>query len=101
MSSQIHQNDIGTQLVVTVLDDGSPVDIGLATDIEIILRKPDNTTLTKPAVIYTNGSDGKMAYTTVDGDLDIVGNYKIQGKVEINGGAYYTSLGSFKVHCNI
>lgn len=101
MSNQIHQNDIGTRLVVTVLDDGSAVDISTATSLQIILRKPDNTVLTKSAVIYNNGSDGKMAYTTVDGDLDTLGNYKIQGKVEIDGGTYYTSLGSFKVHCNI
>ena len=101
MSDQIHKDDIGTRLVVTVLDDGSVVDISTASSIEIILRKPNNTVLTNTAVLYTDGTDGKMMYTSIDGDFDIVGNYKIQGKVEIDGGTFYTSLGSFKVYCNI
>jgi acyl-CoA-binding protein len=101
MASQVHQNDIGTQFVITVLDDGAVVDISTATDLKIYFRKPDSTTLTKTGVLYTDGTDGKMVYTTIAGDLDLVGNYKIQGRVEIDGGTFYTDLGSFKVHCNI
>ncbi len=101
MANQIHQNDVGTQLVITVLDSNVAVDISTATDLKIYLRKPDSTTLTKTGVLYTDGTDGKMVYTTIAGDLDLVGNYKIQGKVEIDGGTFYTDLGSFKVYCNI
>lgn len=101
MSKEIHEQDIGTQLVVTVYDNDVIVDISEALLLNIILRKPDGTLDVKIAELYTDGKDGKMVYTAVDGDFNQVGNYKIQGKVEIAGGIYYTSVGSFKVHCNL
>ena len=41
MSSQIHVGDIGTQLIVAVLDDKEIVDISEALSLSIILQKPD------------------------------------------------------------
>jgi hypothetical protein len=93
MASQMHVNDVGNTLVGTVLDDGEVVDISSATSIEMILKKPDQTTVTKTAVFSTNGTDG--------GDLDQSGNYKIQGKVEIAGSTFYSNISTFKVYCNI
>jgi hypothetical protein len=101
MASQMHVNDVGNTLVGTVLDDGEVVDISSATSIEMILKKPDQTTVTKTAVFSTNGTDGQMAYTVVSGDLDQSGNYKIQGKVEIAGSTFYSNISTFKVYCNI
>jgi hypothetical protein len=101
MSSEIHVDDVGTKFVVTVLDDSAVVDISPATNLIIYFRKPDNSVLEKTASLSTDGTDGKMYYITESGDLDLAGNYKIQGKVILSTGTYYTSLGSFKVHCNI
>lgn len=101
MSSEIHVDDIGTKFVVTVLDDSAVVDISPAANLIIYFRKPDNSVLEKIASLSTDGTDGKMYCITESGDLDLTGNYKIQGKVILSTGTYYTSLGSFKVHCNI
>lgn len=102
MSSQIHVGDVGTQLIVTVYDDGEIVDISGASSLVIIFKKPDGTVDTKFASLYTDGLDGKMVYTVINEDFfDAPGNYKIQGKVIIAGGTYYTSTGTFKVHCNL
>lgn len=101
MSSQIHVGDIGTQLVITVYDDGNVVDISGASVVNIIIRKPDGTSEIKTANLYTDGTDGKMVYVAIAGDFNIAGNYKIQGKVMVATGTYYTSIGTFKVHCNL
>ena len=34
-------------------------------------------------------------------DLDEAGHYKIQGKVVLPSGTFYTSISTFKVHCNL
>jgi len=101
MSNEIHVNDIGTQLVVTVYDNNSIVDISAAAQLFIFLKKPNGTTYTKTASLYTDGTDGKMSYVATAGDFDVSGNYKIQGKVVLSGGTYYTSTATFKVHCNL
>lgn len=101
MSSEIHVGDIGTQLIVTVYDDGVIVDISAASALTITLKKPNGVSYNKIGTLYTNGTDGKMYYVSVDGDFNEPGNYKIQGKITLAGGTYYTSVGSFKVHCNI
>lgn len=101
MASEIHEGDIGTKLLVTVVDDGVVVDISVATTLEIFIKKPDGTLLSRTGVLETDGTDGKMYYITVSGDTDVAGTYKIQGRVVLPGGSYYTSTATFKVHCNL
>jgi hypothetical protein len=101
MSNEIHVDDVGSKLLITVYDNDEVVDISDAVVLNIFIKKPDGVLLTKYATLENDGTDGKMYYLTEDGDLDIAGNYKIQGKVVITGGTYYTSTGTFKVHCNL
>lgn len=101
MSSQIHVNDVGTTLIGTVLDSGVAVDISSASSIQMFIKKPDQTTLTKTASFNSDGTDGKMKYVTVSGDIDQAGNYKIQGKVVLGTATYFSSVSTFKVYCNL
>ena len=48
-----------------------------------------------------SAADGKMYYITLAGDLDVAGNYKIQAKVVLTSGSYFSSTATFKVHCNL
>ncbi|MAK37644.1 MAG: hypothetical protein CMC15_15910 [Flavobacteriaceae bacterium] len=101
MSSQIHVNDVGTTLIGTVLDSGVAVDISSASSIQMLIKKPDQTTLTKTASFNSDGTDGKMKYVTISGDIDQAGNYKIQGKVVLGTATYFSSVSTFKVYCNL
>jgi len=47
------------------------------------------------------GISGVMFYDTVAGDLDEAGFYKLQAKVVIPSGTYFTDVHTFKVHSNI
>ena len=100
MSSEIHALDYGTELRITVKDEDVAVDISTATDTEFLIRKPDGTLLTVAADFFTDGTDGVLTYTTVEGDTDIVGLYKFQARIEL-GGVFYTSWATFKAHCNV
>lgn len=100
MSSEIHALDYGTELRITVKEDDVAVDISAATNTEFLIRKPDGTLLTVAADFYTDGTDGILTYTTVEGDTDIVGIYKFQARITL-GGVFSTSWATFKVHCNV
>ena len=101
MASEIHVGDIGTQLIMTVKDDGEIVDISPASNLTVILKKPDGKNYTKSGTILTDGTDGNMYYTSVNGDFNAAGNYKIQGIVTLPNGTFYTSISTFKVFCNL
>jgi len=101
MATEIHVNDIGTTLECTIKDNGVIVDLSSATSLRVILKSPDNRKLNKQAVI-TNppGTDGKMEYVTIDGDLESDGDWELQGIVEI-GGRWHTDTKIFTVAKNL
>jgi hypothetical protein len=104
MASEIHQNDIGTRFLITVKDDGNLVNIsGVdgSTIHEINFRKPSDTIITRNATLQDFGISGVMFYDTLAGDLDEAGLYKLQAKVTVPSGTYYTDIYTFKVHSNI
>ncbi len=102
---EVHYNDIGTEFLVTIKDcvSGTPtvLDVSSATTKELTFKSPSGVSATKSAVLFTDGSDGKIKYTTVDGDLDEVGTWRIQAKIGIGGGVFRSDVGSFKVYENL
>ena len=100
---QAQLNDIGTVLRVQIVDeDGAPIDISAATVKEILLLKPDKrTSLLKTATFTTDGTDGMIEYATVDGDLDTLRVWQIQGRVTTPLGKWSSKKGTFCVLANI
>jgi len=101
MASEIHVNDIGTRFLATIKDDNVTVDISTASSITMIFKKPDDEVIYRSGILYTNGTDGKVYYDAVAGDLDEAGHYKLQGRVALSSGTYYTDIYNFQVHCNL
>ena len=103
-ANEIRKSDIGTQFTVTIKDGASVVDISAASgvaDKQITFKKPGGDTLTKNAAFVNTGTDGKMKYTTVSGDLNKDGTWRLQGKVAIGGNSWSTDIHTFKVHKNL
>jgi len=98
-----HQNDVGTKFIISIKDDGLPVDLTNALSRQIFFKKPSDSVITRSAYILQDGSavSGIMYYDTVLGDLDEVGFYKLQGKIITGSGTYSTDLYTFKVNCNL
>jgi hypothetical protein len=99
---EIHVGDIGTVFTVTILDqDSAVVDISSATTKNMIFKKPDGTKVTKTGVFVSDGTDGKMKYTTVSGDIDAYGEWKLQGFIDLGSTEWYTDFTKFTVHRNL
>jgi hypothetical protein len=99
--NEIRKNDYGTPFTATIQDNGSVVDISTATTKQFIFKKPDGTVLTKSALFVTDGSDGQLTYSTVSGDLDMVGFWKLQAYVVTNAGQWRTDFYKFHVFDNL
>ena len=102
---EVHYNDIGTVILVTIKDcvsgTATALDVSAASTLELILQSPSGLSSTKNASFNTDGSDGKIKYTSVDGDFNEVGTWRIQAKVVLGDGTFRSDVGTFKVYENL
>ncbi|MCE7738377.1 MAG: hypothetical protein GPJ50_03270 [Candidatus Heimdallarchaeota archaeon] len=98
---EIHEEDIGTIFEVTVKEDGSVVDVSTATTKEFHFKKPSGEILSKPTDFVTNGTDGKLKYTTIANDLDESGGWSIQVYLVLSSGTWSSDIIDFMVYKNI
>lgn len=76
MSDKSYVGDIGT-----ILEVDCGVDISASTTHNLMVQKPDLTTVELVGVIHNVNF---IRYTTIDGDLDQAGVYRIQSKIVIS-----------------
>lgn len=98
---EIHVADIGTVVEITVKEDSTIVDLSGATTKQIVFMKPTGSTLTKTASFVTDGTDGKIKYATIAGDLDVHGDWKVQAILVFPSGTWHSSAHDFQVHENL
>jgi hypothetical protein len=98
---EVHVGDIGTIFRATLHDNGVALDVSSASTLEFTFQKPNGTTLTKTAVLTGDGTDGVVEYTTVSGDIDLHGDWKIQAYVVLPSGNWRSSIVEFKVYENL
>lgn len=105
MTTIIHNGDVGTTFLLTITEaDGTTaVDVSTATKLQMIFLQPDGVSMTKTAELNTTGTDGKIKYVAVAGDIDVVGTWQVQGYVEFGSGTskYYSSVTEFMVYDNL
>lgn len=74
-------------------DTGAAVDVSTAGTRYLKIEKPDGVVLTKTAAFTTDGTDGQLQYTTIEGDLDQQGDYRCQFYVEFASNQhFYTDM---------
>ncbi len=95
---EVFENDIGTTFTLTIKNrQGAVVDISGAIVKQLKFTKSNGVVLTKTAVYVTDGTDGKIKYVTVDGDLDTRGIWKVQGYIQLASGSWHTTYNLFTV----
>lgn len=101
-ANEIHESDIGTLFKATIKDDTTIVDVSSASTLQLIFKKPKSGTLvTQTASLFTDGTDGIITYTSVSGDLNECGRWKLQGRVVIGTGDWKSDKANFVVHRNL
>jgi hypothetical protein len=81
----IQVDDYGWVGKLTVQEDGSALDISSYTTKQFILTDPDGTATAKTAIFDSDGSDGILKYTILDGDIDAAGKWYVQARVAKTG----------------
>lgn len=99
---EIHIGDIGTVFRCSVCDNTSTIiNLSSYTSLYLIFQKPDGSTITKDASLYTDGTDGIITYTTVAGDLDLAGIWRMQAYIILSSGSWKSNIVKFTVYENL
>lgn len=103
--NEIHIGDIGTEFVATIKDSGAAINISGAnttTSRRFLFEKSNGSTSSETASFVTDGTDGKLSFTTSSGFLDIAGDWRLQAKIILNSATTnYSSIFGFRVHKNL
>lgn len=99
--ADVRLNDIGTAFTATIRDEsGVVVNIAGGT-FQMRFRKPDATVVDKTATLVTDGSDGKIQYVSISGDIDQSGEWRVQGVVTLSGSTFRSTIKRFNVGKNL
>lgn len=63
--------------------------------------RPDGTTFSRTAVLDSTGTDGKLKYVTVTGDINQAGRWQCQAAATIGGWVGRSDVHSFVVRENV
>lgn len=99
--STIHVGDVGTVLQITLTRDGATFDLSTATVKTFTLISPTHVKQLKTAAFTNSGSDGKVQYTTIAGDLNEPGVWTMQAHVELSIGIWSSDVVPFTVAQNL
>lgn len=99
---ELHMNDTGASIVALIREGTAALNIATATDMWLVYRKPDATTGSWSASLYTDGTDGKMVYaTTASSDLSASGWWAIQPKFTLGAWTGRAEEKEFEVLANL
>lgn len=98
--NDIRIGDIGTVFEVTLFDDSTVLNISTASVKQIIFVDPDGSERAYDAEFTTDGTDGKLRYTTLVDNIYRGGNWQIRSKVVIAAGTFNSSHKNFIVRPN-
>lgn len=100
-ANEIHKDDIGTVFTLTVKDGSAVVNVASASSKLIKFRKPGGVIISKTAEFVTDGTDGKIKYTAIAGDLDQSGPWTFQAVLTFASGTWSSDIHKFTVYPNL
>jgi hypothetical protein len=97
--ASVRQNDVGIVFEITIIDEAGAVDISNSATRLMVFGKPVVGWFTRQAEFVTDGTDGKIQYKTIPGDLDKAGEWRLQAKIALPTfvDTFYTEMARFTV----
>jgi hypothetical protein len=91
--------DIGTLIRITIKDQaGVVINLSNASEKVIKFRSPEQVTYEKTSAFTTDGSDGKIEYELVAGDIIVAGEWRVQCTIALPSlGEWNTDIVTMRV----
>jgi len=99
--TNIQADDFGWVGRLTLQQDGATFDASSYTTKEFIFIDPDGTAATKTADFDSDGTDGKLKYTILTGEVDSAGNWNVVARIKKAGVELTTDPLEFRVKARL
>ena len=93
----IVKDNYGVAMELTVVQDNVAQDVSAFTAVYYVFRDPSGVVTTKTAAFKTDGTDGVCTYTLADGDIDSIGQWRVQVKLTTASASISTVRLPFRV----
>ncbi len=93
MSGKIYLGDYGV-----IVEVSTGIDLTLATSYELSITKANGRKVSWSPTPVVPLTGGLISYTTISGDLDVAGDYKLQAKVRFVSGYFIGETAVFHVY---
>jgi hypothetical protein len=99
--AEAHVDDVGTEIRLTVTDQGSSVDLTGAMELTILLRKPSGVVVEKAAALVGDATAGVINCYTAGDDLDEAGMYFVQARIALAAWSGHSDKRQLRVCANV
>lgn len=99
--NNIQVGSVGFTFNVQLISNFQSMNVSDATSKKIYFLKPDGTKSNHDLVFLNDGSNGKLYYSTVAGDIDQAGTWKMQANIVTPSDNWWTSIQTFTVQGNL
>lgn len=100
-NNALHIGSIGFSFNIQIISNFNTMDISEAVEKKVYFKKPDGTKINRNLSFFTNGTDGKLIYETVSGDIDLPGVWQMQANIVTPTDTWWTSIETFTVQGNL
>jgi hypothetical protein len=92
-TGKIYKNDWGVVFSVS-----TGIDLTNATAYKLKIIKPDGRNVEWSCTVATPATSGFLSYTSVSGDLDVDGNFKLNAYITFANGVFTGETAVFRVY---
>ena len=93
----IVKDNYGVAIELTVVQDNVAQDLSAYSGVFYVLEDPSGAVTTKVAAFKTDGTDGVCTYTLASGDIDSIGQWRVQIKLTTGAASISTVRLPFRV----
>jgi hypothetical protein len=93
----IRKNDVGTIINLSVTEGDVAVDLTSATALQMLFQRPDMTEFARTATVAVVDAETVIRYILAAGDINMKGNWTLQGRFTLGTWTGTTSPVTLKV----
>ena len=89
-AAELHVGDVGTEILVSLVDDGDAVDLTALLEAVVKIHRPDHTVVELSAAVLGDPTLGQVVAIATSETFSVRGVYEIQAYIRFSTGRWHS-----------